>query len=98
MTSGNSISTLEIRQERTSRVFFLRVEWTSVLKLVFTKLLQSVEKSNGKQMSQRPYLEETTDFSIASVRLLMNNHKARRFKLHTFLTINYSDVSYSNVQ
>ena len=31
MTSGISICTLEIRQERTSR-FYLRVEWTSVFK------------------------------------------------------------------
>ena len=31
VTSGISISTLEIRQERTSR-FYLRVEWTSAFK------------------------------------------------------------------
>ena len=64
---------------------------------VFTKLLQPVAKSNGKQMSQRPYdFEETTDFSITKRAYVLNNHKARRFK-NTFLTINYSDVAYSKV-
>ena len=33
VTSGISISTLEIRQERTSR-FYLRVEWTSHSKVL----------------------------------------------------------------
>ena len=33
VTSGISISTLEIRQERTSR-FYLRVEWTSTFRIL----------------------------------------------------------------
>ena len=55
VTSGISISTLEIRQERTSR-FYLRVEWTSTFGiLAFTDKHIRQGSGNGKYRRALPF-------------------------------------------